>query len=538
MSAPNSPSSPSSREQLPASPGIPTECEPAVVHDATFAVRLQAMEAELTRRVERLTHAYSSSAVDEEPTPSDAVGRNAGQEGDGRNLPSTVASSSAPRDLGQEATSAEVAAGQDRSTEDEQKCGPRAESSRRQQLQDDAYGGGEAVARPARSSGASADPHGALDRFERLLSALRNEVLQAAAETEAARREGIRRRDAELRADELARDVARLAADRDGLARDQERTAAAVQRLEAECQAAKQHAELAAATAEDSTRDAVAYQSQFELALGDVQRLKRENSELREQLAARSQDDGNLAPELAAVRRERDALASRVAELEGHGQALDLGVEEQMQDLQRRFELAVEDVRRLKQENMALRTREPRSAEADCAADRLDWASQKARLLALLEEEDQPDSGTPEERERERQGLKQAIALTDRVVAEKAASLARLEAEVTELREQLAARNSATAAVQDEQHLASDARVQQERARLADLQAEWQEKVRVAELEISVERARLARERAVLETSRAAIESARSELAAKTEDAADAKPRRKWLGALGLRDDG
>src|SRR2546430_4799 len=61
--------------------------------------------------------------------------------------------------------------------------------------------------------------------------------------------------------------------------------------------------------------------------------------------------------ELVALRAERDALAARVKELEQRPVSqIDPNAEQQVADLQRRFELAVEDVRELKTINAKLET--------------------------------------------------------------------------------------------------------------------------------------------------------------------------------------
>ena len=93
-----------------------------------------------------------------------------------------------------------------------------------------------------------------------------------------------------------------------------------------------------------------------ELALADVHKLKRANAELHEELARRPETDDQDSPELVSLRAERDALAGRVEELESAPRTkLDDDSQQELSDLQRRFEMAVDDVRSLKQENASLR---------------------------------------------------------------------------------------------------------------------------------------------------------------------------------------
>jgi hypothetical protein len=74
-----------------------------------------------------------------------------------------------------------------------------------------------------------------------------------------------------------------------------------------------------------------------------------------------------------------------------------------------------------------------------------------------------------------------------------------------------------------------------ERKRVAELEAQWEEKVRAAELEMSVERARLAREQAALKERMLELELGLPQTP--PADGGDARPRRRWLSALGLGDD-
>ncbi|MEZ6135165.1 MAG: hypothetical protein R3C53_09670 [Pirellulaceae bacterium] len=81
----------------------------------------------------------------------------------------------------------------------------------------------------------------------------------------------------------------------------------------------------------------------------------------------------------------------------------------------------------------------------------------------------------------------------------------------------------------------SDELVQQERKKLQDIQQQWEEKVRQAEIDISLERAKLARERLQLETE---LEEAKKTtsvqyLPAAGETKAETRTR-KWLEHLGI----
>ena len=269
----------------------------------------------------------------------------------------------------------------------------------------------------------------------------------------------------------------------------------------------------------------------FELAMADVQRLKRESTELQEEIARRPEPTGEESPELVSLRTERDELALRVSQLE---EATSVRVDEDMQqrleDLQRRFEMAVDDVRQLKQANSKLQVqleKAPVQRGATAASEGQDWQSLKARLLASLESEETDTTPTPARLE-ELVQVEETISITDQVVAEKDREIVRLQTELSSVRANStdrSAREEAIATLMDQDEL-----VQAERSRLETLQAEWREKLRAAELEISVQRATLARKEAEIQQKLTEMEHATS----KASPAADGKPRRRWLSALGL----
>jgi hypothetical protein len=281
-----------------------------------------------------------------------------------------------------------------------------------------------------------------------------------------------------------------------------------------------------------------AQQQKFELALADVQKLKRENSALREELAERPEASDQESPELIGVRGERDALTARVAELEAAARATpaaDPESQREREDLQRRFEMAVDDVRQLKQENAQLRDKLAAGGApaVPAAAGGSDWASQRARLMAMLEEEDDGGDVTPE-RIAERATVQKTMAATDRVVANK-------DQEIAELRAQLESRSvsraDASEAAKRDEVFDADAEISAERERLAALTAEWESKLRAAELEFSVERAKLAREQAALRDKTLELERGQSASGQGADPIDHSKPRRRWLSALGLHDE-
>lgn len=293
-----------------------------------------------------------------------------------------------------------------------------------------------------------------------------------------------------------------------------------------------------AQSALDELRDATCPREERE----QVQRLLDESSDevreltaqvagLRDAIAAQPQHSEQDLQSIAAVTAERDALAARIAELES---AAAKTSSHETEDLRRRCELAVDDVRQLKQENSQLRDQlakaKSTTASGPAAGDANNWAAQRARLMAMLENEadDGPiDAG----RSHERASIAEAIEKTDRALAEK-------DRELAELQASLESRPASGEHRTDprEEILDADETVAAERQRLADLQTEWEQKLRAAELEFAVERAKLAREQSALKERMFDLQKLESQGAAG--EAGEAKPRRRWRSALGLGDEG
>ncbi|MCH2115864.1 MAG: hypothetical protein MK171_13260 [Pirellulales bacterium] len=272
----------------------------------------------------------------------------------------------------------------------------------------------------------------------------------------------------------------------------------------------------------------------FELALTDVHKLKRENAELHAELASRPVASNVEFPELLSLRSERDALAARLTQLKkAASQTVDTDVQQEITDLQRRFESAVDDLRQLKQENADLLIQLEAASTISDPADTggTDWQSQKARLMAALDAEER-GAMTPE-RKQGRATIEGTIFLTDQIVAAKDKELTQLRAslEARPAEEDLQVVEEIKQAVREEV-FADNELIQTERNRLKEIQQEWQDKLRQAELEISVERAKLAREQSELAGKMASFKESSLD---KIED--NGQPQRRWLSALGLRDD-
>jgi len=161
------------------------------------------------------------------------------------------------------------------------------------------------------------------------------------------------------------------------------------------------------------------------------------------------------------------------------------------------------------------------------------WEAQKQRMLQSLEEEEHPDA----RRLGERPTIEGTIQITDRIIADKDQQIVKLQKQL--LQEQ--ANKSPTTGITQEiaEVLDKDETIRQERERLTALQAEWRGCLRQAEIDISLERAKLARERAEIEEKLRAYQQSTGggELVENGVRVEKPKPiRGRWLARLGLKE--
>jgi hypothetical protein len=311
------------------------------------------------------------------------------------------------------------------------------------------------------------------------------------------------------------------------------------------------------ATAEDaheSSRAAAQHSVQLEeltRAQASIDALQRETAELREALAkaqtagaqgvedsarAAARDSAHQA-ELKNLRGERDALAKTLATAEGRlSQRAQAAESETTNDLERRLEMALDELREAKRTNMELEIKLTKSRGSDASSSAsmntgLDWEAQKQRLLASLEADESDD----EDAIAERHSIEGTIRITDQIVAKKDEELALLKQRLEELElnpRTSGAKDKAVAEILDRDEI-----IQQEREKLKQLHAEWREKIGKAETDLSVERAKIARERAELANRMQSYQATAQSRTSSNEPSDAGKPvRGRWLSRLGLKD--
>jgi hypothetical protein len=217
------------------------------------------------------------------------------------------------------------------------------------------------------------------------------------------------------------------------------------------------------------------------------------------------------------------------------------GDEQELEDLRRRCEMALQDVRDLKSQNAELQRevdarRRPSSSSGGAAAGSIvggDWESQKKRLMQQLEEE--YDTTNTEEAE-DKSFVEEAMRVTEQVVAEKDREIQELQRLLSDQSSNiggLAVGATAIASVLDQDEL-----IREERESLKRLQDEWREKLKQSEVDISLERAKLARERTELEEKLRQLAAAKTDVAAGESGTDSTKKTRRWLSLLVKDSDG
>ena len=245
----------------------------------------------------------------------------------------------------------------------------------------------------------------------------------------------------------------------------------------------------------------------------------------RKDLERRRAEIEQLAAEGAALESQRgEAAADREAPAD-------------TDDSRRRYEMALEDLRELRAENEDLKTQLGESRVAGASAkggtpEILDWEAQKRRLLEALEAEFDENK---EETVQERLKIEQVIATTDRIIAEKDREIADLQELLREQSSQVGA--VAVGAAAFAETIDKDAVIREERENLKRLHEEMREKLRKAEIDISIERAKIARERLEVDEKMRAL--SRQDAAKASPDAGQTpeRPARGgWRSRLGLKD--
>ena len=308
----------------------------------------------------------------------------------------------------------------------------------------------------------------------------------------------------------------------------------------------QQQLEAAQAQQTESSAAAKAAQQRAKELETELETLQDKCGKLQQALSQRPAEGGAEGEELRSVEADRDELRVRLSETESRlaeaqqsladAQGGGAGGEPADEDTQRRYEMAMEDLRDLKNQNADLQGQLARARSTQPAAEStggaLDWEAEKQRVLAALESDFDEEDG---EAKAERLKIEEVVRETDRVLAER-------ERECSELKKLLEDQSSslgsvAVGAAALGEVLDSDAIIREERQKLDLVQQEWREKLRQAEIDISIERAKLAREKAEMEDKLRTI----GDLGDTPRDGVDGSAtseksaRERWRERLGLK---
>jgi chromosome segregation ATPase len=269
-----------------------------------------------------------------------------------------------------------------------------------------------------------------------------------------------------------------------------------------------------------------------------VEELEAARKRLAAQLAETQEKLSETEEQLAQAEKK---LAERPA-ARPSAAGSDEDTQEALRDLEQRYQMALDDLRAEKSRSAELERKANASGGSSPSPAKssggggMDWEAQKRELLKRLS--DDFDEKVPQQAA-EKLSMEEVIRKTDQVLAEKEKELAELRQLLEEQSNNWGSMAVGATAVAD--ILDKDEIIRQERESLQKLQEEWREKLRQAEVDISVERAKIARERAELEAKlRSLPEAAQAAAdavseAARTEKGGKKAPGNRWLKHLGLK---
>ena len=287
---------------------------------------------------------------------------------------------------------------------------------------------------------------------------------------------------------------------------------------------------------DDRSAQLTQYHNQITEQTTEIDQLRTQLTQISDPQEHQENGDTSSA-ELEELRSQNDVLREKLASVERQ-QRDDLVQEEERNKLQRQMELVIEDGKEMKAENTRLQEQldaAPRqqSIAGDVPVGRWDWESQKKRLMEQLKDMDEEDL----EEFQDKLSVEEVVRETDRIVAEKDREIAELCRKLAEPKETPG--TEALGATTIAELLNQDELIRHERENLKQVQEEWRGKLRQAEIDLSVERAKIGRERTELEEKLRVFERDCEEHDSQQDDRSRQKtsnqpPRRRWLTKLGL----
>ncbi|MCS7304652.1 MAG: hypothetical protein NZ602_06025 [Thermoguttaceae bacterium] len=281
---------------------------------------------------------------------------------------------------------------------------------------------------------------------------------------------------------------------------------------------------------------AVAFQRLQELLRLQRARLKELRTELASLQQAEPDEEKNSPEEDLGCGTERCQRAFGSSPSQATPSSGSEASEEASRDLQRLYELALEQIRHLEAENRQLleqieKYKRPKRSSPEEELE--NWEAFKRRVLESLEAEGTTAAeASGQACQSNRVQIEEVLARTEALLAAKDQELEALRHLLENQAANLGAVAVGAAAVG--QLLDQDEIIRQQRETLQRLEAEWREKLRQAEVQLSIERAALARKQAELDEKLQEVEQLRAELVSGQMNTSHQKKTRGWRTLFGL----
>lgn len=258
-------------------------------------------------------------------------------------------------------------------------------------------------------------------------------------------------------------------------------------------------------------------------------------AELQSQAAENSADPSEAE---ARVGRELEAALERIRELESSSP--EPASQGDSEELAQQLTGALAEIEELRQRNAELASQTTAAGakpHLNFNQESLSWEERKKLILQQLDYEDH-DPESAEDLAATKVEIEMVLKTTQAEIERRDKEIAELQSIVEQ--QSNTSQGVAIGAAAIAQMFESDDLIKEEREKLKEIQKEWEQKVRQAEIDISMERAKLARERSQIEAKVSDLEARLPPASAAKEPAPGGSGggrTRKWLEHLGLKED-
>lgn len=286
------------------------------------------------------------------------------------------------------------------------------------------------------------------------------------------------------------------------------------------------------------SQELVLTRAELKLALEKPQPTSRDEAE-QQAVEALQQQLADAQTELAELRQLCSDFPSSAVEHEGQAETM-AGLE--IARLEAELEELGHQIDELRTQNSDLAAQVARhqvvasgsAPHVSFQSESLSWEERKRLIMQQLEAEAKGPTAGEEATVEGHLEIEQILLSSQAEIDKREREIAELQSIIEQQSD--ARQGVAIGAAAFAQMFDNDEIIQQEREKLKQIQREWEEKLRQAEIDVSLERAKLARERTQLELELENIK--REKTGSEAEPEPEKSKKRKWLEHLGLRDDG